>query len=101
MVLVSTTSSTKNDCCSSENDDTLSNNNRVDETSDILMVPKLLEDDGDSGNKSERIGTRGALIGVLTPTQQAVVLAQCLLIERSSRHDEMQSEFLILVQMNK
>lgn len=59
------------------------------EVSDVLVVPKLLTTDK-SGSRSERmeIGANGTVH--LTAIQQAVVLAYCLLLEKSSRHDEMQ-----------
>ncbi|KAI3415053.1 TPR_REGION domain-containing protein [Psidium guajava] len=61
------------------------------ETSDVLMTPKLLESNhGDvkSAVQSVQNGSIAAL--PLHATQQAVILAKCLLIERSSRQDEMQ-----------
>lgn len=61
------------------------------ETSDVLMTPKLLENNhGDvkSAVQSIQSDSIGAL--PLHAIQQAVILAKCLLIERSSRQDEMQ-----------
>ncbi|KAG2668551.1 hypothetical protein I3760_15G165800 [Carya illinoinensis] len=59
------------------------------DVSDILMTPKLLV------NNSEGTRLQGIQNGVpaaapLIGIQQAVILAQCLLIEKSTRHDEMQ-----------
>lgn len=65
-------------------------NDNPDET-DILVVPKLLTNDK-SGSGLE--GTENTPNGTtrLTEMQQAVVMAYCLLLEKSSRHDEMQSK---------
>ncbi|KAL4311721.1 hypothetical protein GQ457_01G008030 [Hibiscus cannabinus] len=57
----------------------------VSEASDILMTPKLVENGYDFG-KNECNG----VASTLTAVQQAVVLAQCLLIEKGSPHGEMQ-----------
>ncbi|XP_048138112.1 tetratricopeptide repeat protein 27 homolog isoform X2 [Rhodamnia argentea] len=61
------------------------------ETSDVLMTPKLLENnhgDVESAVQSVQNGSVAAL--PLHAFQQAVILAKCLLIERSSRQDDMQ-----------
>ncbi|KAJ8754915.1 hypothetical protein K2173_015427 [Erythroxylum novogranatense] len=64
---------------------------RASEFSDILMTPKLVEN-GDEhgntviGNRTGNPGTSGPLNGI----QQAVVLAHCVLIEKSHRDDELQ-----------
>ncbi|KAK6228980.1 hypothetical protein SCA6_017931 [Theobroma cacao] len=55
------------------------------EASDIFMTPKLVEDGNDFGSNA-----CGGACATLTAVQQAVVLAQCLLIEKSSPYDEMQ-----------
>ncbi|OMO89448.1 Tetratricopeptide-like helical [Corchorus olitorius] len=55
------------------------------EASDILMTPKLVANGYDIG--------RNACVGAnatLTEVQQAVILAQCLLIEKSAAQDELQ-----------
>uniref|UniRef100_A0A7N0TWB7 Tetratricopeptide repeat protein 27 homolog n=1 Tax=Kalanchoe fedtschenkoi TaxID=63787 RepID=A0A7N0TWB7_KALFE len=54
------------------------------EVSDVLMTPKLVA----CGNSKVKGGQNGSKS--LKPIQQAVVLAQCLLIEKSTRNDEMQ-----------
>ncbi|XP_027904629.1 tetratricopeptide repeat protein 27 homolog [Vigna unguiculata] len=59
------------------------------EASDILRIPKLLEND-DSRAKSQGVENGAHVTPSLTATQQAVILAYCLLIEKSSRHDELQ-----------
>ncbi|CAN1843491.1 Tetratricopeptide repeat protein 27 homolog [Linum perenne] len=59
------------------------------ESSDILRKPKLLDDCNKVGTEFQRdeIGGPGA---ALSPTQQAVILAHCILIEKGSRQDELQ-----------
>lgn len=62
------------------------------EASDILMTPKLLGNDSNSRIISE--GIHGGTAAVpLSAVHQAVILAKCLLIEKGTRHDEMQSKF--------
>ncbi|CAM8899236.1 unnamed protein product [Rhodiola kirilowii] len=56
------------------------------EASDVLMTPKLVACGNFKGNKGY---TQNGLKS-MKPIQQAVVLAQCLLIEKSTRNDEMQ-----------
>ncbi|KAJ0243692.1 Protein prenylyltransferase superfamily protein [Hirschfeldia incana] len=50
------------------------------EAPEVYMTPKLLNDESEAGKDS----------ATLKPVEQAMVLAQCLLIERGSRHNEMQ-----------
>ncbi|KDP35721.1 hypothetical protein JCGZ_10493 [Jatropha curcas] len=71
------------------NEDTLQLNHHG--TSDILMIPKLLEngEESEMSTKSNQNSSPGGA-APLTAIQQAVILAQCLLIEKSSRHDELQ-----------
>lgn len=57
--------------------------------SDILRVPKLLENN-DSETISQGMENGAHATPILTATQQAVILAYCLLIEKRSRHDELQ-----------
>ncbi|KAL9677972.1 hypothetical protein QQ045_015810 [Rhodiola kirilowii] len=59
------------------------------EASDVLMTPKLVACGNSKGNKGY---TQNGLKS-MKPIQQAVVLAQCLLIEKSTRNDEMQSKW--------
>ncbi|KAK7410960.1 hypothetical protein VNO78_02233 [Psophocarpus tetragonolobus] len=61
------------------------NQHETSEATDILRVPKLLEND-DCKTRSHGVNVTPSL----TATQQAVILAYCLLIEKSSRHDELQ-----------
>ncbi|KGN63294.1 tetratricopeptide repeat protein 27 homolog isoform X2 [Cucumis sativus] len=70
--------------------DNLPSQSKTFETSDILMAPKLLNNDNESGTKADGIHNGGSTIPNLRPIQQAIILAKCLLIEKSSRSDEMQ-----------
>ncbi|KAA0032517.1 tetratricopeptide repeat protein 27-like protein [Cucumis melo var. makuwa] len=70
--------------------DNLPSQSKTFETSDILMAPKLLNTDDESGTKADGIHNGGSTIPNLRPIQQAIILAKCLLIEKSSRSDEMQ-----------
>jgi hypothetical protein len=65
----------------------------ISEVSDILMAPKLVVNNNE-GARSKGIQNVGPSVAPLRGIQQAAILAQCLLIEKSSRNDEMQSEFL-------
>ncbi|KAE9608627.1 putative 43kDa postsynaptic protein [Lupinus albus] len=60
------------------------------EASDILIIPKLLENDDNSKTRPQGSGNGVHTTTSLTATQQAVILAHCLLIEKSSRQDELQ-----------
>ncbi|ESW10241.1 hypothetical protein PHAVU_009G192300 [Phaseolus vulgaris] len=69
------------------------NQHETSEASDVLRIPKLLEKDDDSRTRSlppQGIENGGHVTPSLTASQQAVILAFCLLIEKSSRHDELQ-----------
>uniref|UniRef100_A0A0E0LK49 Uncharacterized protein n=1 Tax=Oryza punctata TaxID=4537 RepID=A0A0E0LK49_ORYPU len=57
-----------------------------DEFCDILRMPRLVENENDSGNEKTKDTGKQA---VLTAIQQAAVLAECLHVSRRSRHDEM------------
>lgn len=63
------------------------------EASDILLTPKLVENESDSGIRPDGIQVGGTAADPLSAIHQAVILAKCLLIEKSARHDEMQSKF--------
>lgn len=69
--------------------------NGKDEASDILRVPRLLQNEN-PGIVAQDIQNGGIASVPLNAVQQGVVLAQCLLIERSLRHDEMQSKLAYL-----
>lgn len=67
------------------------------ETSDVLMTPKLLENNhGDVKSAVQSVQSDSIAALPLHAIQQAVILAKCLLIERSSRQDEMQSNVLTM-----
>ncbi|KAG8502942.1 hypothetical protein CXB51_000730 [Gossypium anomalum] len=87
MILVANTSSksVSGDINTSIAPDTQLTGPNVSEASDIYMTPKLVEN-GNGFGKNEC----GRVVSTLTTAQQAVVLAQCLLIEKSSPHGEMQ-----------
>lgn len=64
------------------------------EASDIFMTPKLLANDNESEIKTKDIQAASGA-SPLSATHQAVILAKCLLIEKCSRHDEMQSKLFL------
>lgn len=67
------------------------------ETSDVLMTPKLLENNhGDVKSAIQSVQSGSIAAPPLHAIQQAVILAKCLLIERSSRQDEIQSNVLTM-----
>uniref|UniRef100_A0A0D9WYH1 Uncharacterized protein n=1 Tax=Leersia perrieri TaxID=77586 RepID=A0A0D9WYH1_9ORYZ len=57
-----------------------------DEVSDILRMPRLVENENVSGNENPKDLCKKT---VLTAVQQAAILAECLHVSRRSRHDEM------------
>ncbi|PON38477.1 N-terminal acetyltransferase A, auxiliary subunit [Trema orientale] len=65
-----------------------SSNDENYEASDILITPKLLENGNGHGTR-EGIQV-GGTAAPLSAIHQAVILAKCLLIEKSTRHDDMQ-----------
>lgn len=70
--------------------------NGKDEVSDILMIPRLLQNDN-LGIGAQCIQNGGTAAVPLSAIQQGVILAQCLLIEKRTRHDEMQSKLADLL----
>uniref|UniRef100_A0A5B6YRK2 Uncharacterized protein n=1 Tax=Davidia involucrata TaxID=16924 RepID=A0A5B6YRK2_DAVIN len=60
------------------------------EASDVLVTPRFIEDDKNSNNSARCIQNGGTAAAPLKTIQQAVILAKCLSIEKSTRHDEMQ-----------
>ncbi|XP_055822601.1 uncharacterized protein LOC129891315 [Solanum dulcamara] len=60
------------------------------EASDILMTPRFLEDDKRSECSGQDAQNHSIASMQLKPTQQAVILAQCLSIEKRARSDELQ-----------
>lgn len=61
------------------------------EASDVLMTPRFIEEDKCSENSPKGPGNGVIQAAPLEAIQQAVILAQCLYIEKSTPHDEMQS----------
>ena len=66
------------------------------EASDVLMTPRLLQNDN-PGIGAQGTQNDGTAAVPLNAIQQGVILAQCLLIEKSTRHDEMQSKLADLL----
>ncbi|KAF7149043.1 hypothetical protein RHSIM_Rhsim03G0265100 [Rhododendron simsii] len=60
------------------------------EASDVLMTPRFIEEDKCSENSPKGPGNGVIQAAPLEAIQQAVILAQCLYIEKSTPHDEMQ-----------
>ncbi|VVA28890.1 PREDICTED: tetratricopeptide repeat [Prunus dulcis] len=98
VLLANPTSSNSSGSCLAESPGSQTNNSSIDnlhpsetyEASDILMTPKLLGNDSNSGIISEGIQVGGTAAVPLSAVHQAVILAKCLLIEKGTRHDEMQ-----------
>nr|XP_025615897.1 tetratricopeptide repeat protein 27 homolog isoform X2 [Arachis hypogaea] len=91
MVLVTNTCSSNNaDNHSLMGNGTQRRDSSSGDASDILMTPKLLGNYDDTKTGSQGIENGAQTTPSLTATQQAVILAHCLLIEKSSRHDELQ-----------
>ncbi|KAG7555574.1 Tetratricopeptide repeat [Arabidopsis suecica] len=81
MVLVANTSSSNGDVrLASEKADVGPYEAWLGEAPEVYMTPKLVNNEKEAGKDSVS----------LKPVEQALILAQCLLIERGSRHDEMQ-----------
>jgi tetratricopeptide (TPR) repeat protein len=81
MVLVANTSSSNGDVrLASEKADVGPYEAWGGEAPEVYMTPKLVNNESEAGKDSVP----------LKPVEQALILAQCLLIERGSRHDEMQ-----------
>ncbi|KAL8267583.1 hypothetical protein R6Q59_004927 [Mikania micrantha] len=74
--LLSANLSSKNSI-SSVNGSVVSRDHQVHEASDVLLTPRFLESNDECSVS-------------LSPVQQALILAQCLLIEKNTPHDEMQ-----------
>lgn len=66
------------------------------EISDVLMTPRYVNNGEKEINDIGDTHSCHAGDTVLQATQQLVVLAQCLLIEKSARQDDIQSELLEL-----
>ncbi|XP_022745574.1 tetratricopeptide repeat protein 27 homolog isoform X2 [Durio zibethinus] len=91
MVLVTNKSSkSSNDTCTSSSPGLKSYCSSIHKDSDIFIAPKLLENGNHCGNNGQCFQNCDNAGAPLTAVQQAVVLAQCLLILSSTRQDEMQ-----------
>ncbi|KAA8522634.1 hypothetical protein F0562_013005 [Nyssa sinensis] len=71
-------------------DNLLQHHHETLEASDVLMTPRFIEDDKNSNQSAQSIQNGGIVASPLKTIQQAVILAKCLSIEKSTRHDEMQ-----------
>ncbi|KAL1561352.1 tetratricopeptide repeat protein 27 [Salvia divinorum] len=60
------------------------------EASDILMTPRFVVDEKNYENVEQDAKQHSVAANPLTATQQALILAQCLLVEKKARNDEMQ-----------
>ncbi|KAG6422850.1 hypothetical protein SASPL_113232 [Salvia splendens] len=60
------------------------------EASDILMTPRFVVDEKNSGSVEQDAKQHSVAATPLTATHQALILAQCLLVEKKARNDEMQ-----------
>ncbi|KAM7479896.1 hypothetical protein LguiA_028109 [Lonicera macranthoides] len=91
LLLVTDTNTTNNgDNVSAINENDMpQHGNEMREASDILITPRFLGDNGSCEGTAQGIQTGGT--SRLNAIQQAVILAQCLSIEKSARHDEMQN----------
>ncbi|KAF9604156.1 hypothetical protein IFM89_002831 [Coptis chinensis] len=66
-----------------------SHSHEIHEASDILLTPKLLENE-DPGMGANGTKTAATTSVHLVPIQQAVILARCLVIEKNTSSDEIQ-----------
>lgn len=78
-----------NVCTTSENN-VLHHSRETCDASDVLLTPRFV--DVNDGLKNSNQNSQN---GVLKAVQQAVILARCLSIDKSSRHNETQSKLLI------
>ncbi|KAK3205795.1 hypothetical protein Dsin_019841 [Dipteronia sinensis] len=89
MVLVANTSSSNTGHASpSINPGIQTNDSKISDVSEVLIIPKLVK----NGNESETgvlCIQNGGPAAHLKAIQQAVILSNCLVIEKSTRHDEM------------
>ncbi|KAH9771577.1 TPR REGION domain-containing protein [Citrus sinensis] len=90
MVLVANTSSSNtSDVCPSINQVIHTHDSTIGDASDVFVAPKLLGNSHESESGVQCIHAGGSAAH-LKAIQQAVILWRCLLIEKSSRQDEMQ-----------
>ncbi|KAL0368608.1 UNVERIFIED_CONTAM: Tetratricopeptide repeat protein 27 [Sesamum calycinum] len=60
------------------------------EASDILMIPRFVADEGQSKGVEQDTQNNAIAASQLNAVHQAVILAQCLSIEKTARNDELQ-----------
>ncbi|PSS16407.1 Tetratricopeptide repeat protein [Actinidia chinensis var. chinensis] len=73
-----------------DGDDFLRHRRETCEASDVLLTPRFIEDDRAFENAAQGEQNCSIAAAPLKANQQAVILAQCLFIEKSTPHDEMQ-----------
>lgn len=66
------------------------------EASDILMTPRFVVDERNSESAKQDADQHSVTATPLTATQQALILAECLLVEKKTRNDELQSTLFFL-----
>ncbi|GAY66000.1 hypothetical protein CUMW_245340 [Citrus unshiu] len=92
MVLVANTSSSNtSDACPSISQVIHTHDSTIGDASDVFVTPKLLGNSHESETGVQCIHAGGSAAH-LKAIQQAVILSKCLLIEKSSQLDEMQSK---------
>lgn len=67
------------------------------EASDVLMTPRFVADERYSKIVEQDVKYQAIAASPLKAVHQAVILAQCLLIEKNSRNDELQSMLLFFL----
>lgn len=60
------------------------------------MTPRFVVDEKNSESVEQDAKQHSVAATQLTATQQALILAQCLLVEKKARNDEMQSMLFFL-----
>ncbi|XP_024041240.1 tetratricopeptide repeat protein 27 isoform X4 [Citrus clementina] len=90
MVLVANTSSSNtSDACPSISQVIHTHDSTIGDATDVFVTPKLLGNSHESETGVQCVHAGGSAAH-LKAIQQAVILSKCLLIEKSSRQDEMQ-----------
>lgn len=62
------------------------------EASDVLMTPRFVEDETDSESTEKGVQYHAIATSQLKAFHQALILAQCFLIENVAHNDELQSK---------
>ncbi|KAH6834852.1 Protein prenylyltransferase superfamily protein [Perilla frutescens var. hirtella] len=76
---------------SNTNNSPLSQSSETYEDSDILVTPRFVVDERNIGSVEQDAKQHSVAATPLSAIQQALILAQCLLIEKSTRNDELQN----------